>query len=212
MSINTCVFVVPEICLNTTVVPNFLMKTAVTLSKPHITEPPPCMLCLINHETCFGLLPELSPTFQKSQIPTCWKEMKSISISLETGRISYLWQTSLNVGYRLYLQTDYLTQAIRQTYPPRTQTYLLFWIVLRDKLSNSCILLEQLRAQIKTTDQCPRDLKCKESLSCGKITNLKQAQKSFLFNAWIKHPRHRGHYCRWLWFPTAQHTSSKLVA
>ena len=74
------------------------------------------------------------------------------------------------------------------------------------------VLLEQLRAQIKTVDQCPRDLKCKESLSCGKITNLKQAQKSFLFNAWIKHPRHRGHYCRWLWFPTAQHTSRKLVA
>lgn len=170
------------------------------------------MLCLIDHKTCFGLLPELSPAFQKSQIPTCWKEMKSIPITLETGRISYLWQTSLNVGYWLYLQTDYLTQAIRQTYPPRTQTYLLFWIVLRDKLSNSCVLLEQLRAQIKTVDQCPRDLKCKESLSCGKITNLKQAQKSSLFNAWIKHPRHRGHYCRGLWFPTAQYTSSKLVA
>lgn len=49
---------------------------------------------------------------------------------------------------------------------------------------------------------------CKEPLSCGKITKLKQAQKSFLFNAWIKYPRHRGHYCRWLWFWTAQHTSS----
>lgn len=133
--------------------------------------------------------------------------MKSISFTLETGWISYLWQTSLNVGYRLYLQTAYLAQAIRQTHPPRTQTYLLVWILLRDELSNSCILLEQLCTQIKTMDQCPWDLECKESLSCGKITKLEQAQKSFLFNAWIKHPRHRGHYCRWLWFPTAQHTS-----
>lgn len=47
----------------------------------------------------------------------------------------------------------------------------------------------------------------KESLSCGKIATPKQAQESLLFKAGIKHPRHRGHSCRWLQFPAAQHTS-----
>lgn len=48
---------------------------------------------------------------------------------------------------------------------------------------------------------------CKESLSCGKIAKLKRAQKSFLFNAGMKHPRHRGHSCRWLRLPAARPTS-----
>lgn len=77
----------------------------------------------------------------------------------QAGSASYLWQTSLNVGYRLYLQTYYLTQAIRQTRPPRTQTYLLVWIEPKDKLSKAYILSEQLCAQIKTMDQCPWDLR-----------------------------------------------------
>lgn len=154
---------VPEICQNILirVVPNFLTKIAATLPKSPISEPPICILALTNYKTCIGLFPKLSPTycFRNPKFFVAEKKWKAIHLLWrQAGSANYLWQTCLNVGYRLYLQTYYLTQAVRRIHPPRTQTYLLVWIVLKDKLSNSCILLEQLCAQIKTMDQCPRDL------------------------------------------------------
>lgn len=98
--------------------------------------------------------------FRSPKFPIAENKWKAIHLLWrQAGSASYLWQTCLNVGYRLYLQTYYLTQAIRQTHPPRAQTYLLVWIVPKDRLSKACILSEQLCAQIKTMDQCPRDLR-----------------------------------------------------
>lgn len=206
---------VPEICQNIpiTVVPNFLIKIAATLPKSPISEPPVCILALTNYKTCIGLFPKLSPTyhFRNPKFLVAEKKWKAIHLLWrQAGSTIYLWQTCLNVGYRL-LSTNLLSHPGNQTNTSSKNTNIP--ANLDCTKGQAFQLLHSLRATMctdKDYGSMPTGShECKESLSCGKITKLKQAQKSFLFNAWIKHPRHRGHYCRWLWFPTAQHTSSR---
>lgn len=204
-----------EICQNIpiTVVPDFLIKIAATLPKSPISEPPMCILALTNYTSWIGLLPKLSPMYHFRNPKFLVAENKWKAIHLlwrQAGSASYLWQTCLNAGYRL--STNLLSHPGNQTNTSTKNTNIP--ASLDCTKGQAFQSLYSLRATMRTDKDYgsmptgPQE--CKESLSCGKFTKLKQAQESFLFSAWIKHPRHRGRYCWGLWFPTAQHPSSNI--
>lgn len=138
--------------------------------------------------------------------------MKSNSFALETGRISQLPLANTPECWLQTLSTNLLSHSGNQTNTSTKSTNIPASLdCTKGQAFQSLYSLRATMCTDKDHGSMPTGpQECKESLSCGKFAKLKQAQESFLFNAWIKHPRHTGHYCWGLWFPTAQHPSSNI--